>query len=383
MDSILEDIRVLDLTHVWFGPWCTMMLADFGAEVIRVEPPWGAIDRIAEGARFGGASYTFHHLNLNKKSLTINLKTSEGIEIFEKLVKESDVVVQNFRPGTMDRLGLSYERLKMLNSKIIYAALSGFGQYGPYSSRGSYAPIAESMSGHTRLTGDGVDPEGPPILMAESYGDLGPGTLAAMSIIAAIRYRDKTGKGQMIDVAQLDCMVALNTAVTGYLLSGMKPWEMQVKYPGMSGIRDLMKTRDNKWIMIRIGTPASLDRLREYFGTEELKKEMIKEMVSKMTRDEALAFFIENRIPVGPVYHVNEVIKDPHLISREMFIEVNHLDAGKIKVVNFPIKFSQTPVRIRGAAPLLGQHNREILIRLGYNEEDIIKLKQSGVIAYA
>ena len=145
--KILDDIRVLDLTHVWFGPWCTMMLADMGAEVIRIEPPWGAIDRIAEGALFGGASYTFHHLNLNKKDLTLDLKNPRGLEILKEFVKKSDVVAQNFSPGTMERLGLGYEVLKELNPGIIYAALSGFGQYGPYKNRRSYAMTAEAMKG--------------------------------------------------------------------------------------------------------------------------------------------------------------------------------------------------------------------------------------------
>jgi len=135
MKKILEDVRVLDLTHFWFGPCCPLVLAEMGAEVIRIEPPWGAVDRIADGALFGGVSYTFHHFNLNKKGLALNLKTPEGLSIFKELVKRSDVVVQNFRPGTMEKLGLSYEVLKELNPKIVYAALSGFGQYGPYSQR--------------------------------------------------------------------------------------------------------------------------------------------------------------------------------------------------------------------------------------------------------
>lgn len=193
MDQVLEDITVLDLTQFWFGPFCTMLLAEQGAEVIRIEPPWGGVDRIADGALFGGVSYTFHHHNLNKKGLTLNLKTAEGVEIFKSLVQRGDVVVQNFRPGTMERLGLGYEVLRELNPGIIYAALSGFGQYGPYVHRGSFANIAEAMSGHTRLTGDEADPSGPPLEMAQAYGDLGPALFAAMSVVSAIRHRDRTG----------------------------------------------------------------------------------------------------------------------------------------------------------------------------------------------
>ena len=381
---MLSDVRVLDLTHVWFGPWCTMMMADMGAEVIRIEPPWGAIDRIAEGALFGGVSYTFHHLNLNKRDITLNLKSPEGIEVFKELVKKSDVVVQNFSPGTMEKLGLGYEVLKSLNSRIVYAALSGFGQYGPYSSRGSYAPIAEAMSGHARLTGDMANPEGPPLEMAQAYGDLGPGTMAAMAIIAALRHRDRTGVGQMIDVSQFDCMVAYNTAVTGFTLSGLKPWEIRIKYPTARGVGGLFRTKDDKWIDLAGFTPKAVDGLKKFLGVDELTKDLLAQKILEMTRDEAVEYFVKADIPVGPVYHVDEVIKDPHLIARGMFVEVDHPKAGKIKVPNFPLKFSETPGMILTAAPLLGQDNRDVLMNvLGYSEEKIKELEMAGVIATA
>ncbi len=382
MRKILEDVRVLDLTRFWFGPFCTMMLAELGANVIRIEPPWGAVDRIADGALFGGVSYTFHHLNLNKKDLTLNLKTPEGLDIFKKLVKRSDVVVQSFSPGTMERLGLGYEVLKELNPRIIYTALSGFGQYGPYSRRGSYAPIAEAMSGHTRLTGDEVDHEGPPIEMAQAYGDLGPALFATMSIIAALLYREKTGVGQMIDVAQLDCMVALNTAVTGFNLSRMKLWELKKKYPMGRGFGGLMKTKDGGWIRIASFSPKAIDNLKKHLSVEEVEERMLEKMVSKMTRDEAVDFFVEADVPIAPVYQVDEVVKDPQLAARGMFVDLDHPNAGKIKVPNFPVKLTETPGEVVSAAPLLGQHNKEILMEiLGYAEEDVEKLEKEKVIS--
>jgi len=380
--KILEDVKVLDLTHVWFGPWCTLLLAEMGAEVIRIEPPWGAIDRLAEGALFGNRSYTFHHFNMNKKDLTLNLKTSEGLDIFKKLVNESDIVIQNFRPGTMEKLGLGYDVLKEINPKIIYAALSGFGQYGPYASRGSYAPIAEAMSGHTRLTGDGVDINGPPILISQSYGDLGPGSLAAMAILAALYHREKTGRGQMLDIAQLDCMVALNPALTGYLLSGLKLWELREKYQRATGFRELLKTRDENWVMLRVGTASAIDSLREIFNADDVTKEMIVEKVSEMTRDEAVDFFVESSIPAAPVYQVDEVVKDPHLLARDMIIEMDDPKIGKVKLINFPIKFSETPCEPETTAPELGQDNYEILSELGYSDELISELQRKGVISY-
>jgi len=379
--KILEDIRVLDLTQFWFGPFCTMMLADFGAEVIRIEPPWGSVDRLADAYIVGGSSYTFHQLNLNKKGLTLNLKTEEGLRVFKELVPKADIVVQNFRPGTMERLGIGYDVLKELNPKIIYAALSGFGQTGPYTARPCFAPIAEAMSGHTRLTGDGVDPDGPPIEMAQAYGDLGPGLFAAMSILAAIRHRDQTGVGQMIDVAQFDCMTALNMAITGYNLSGMLLHEIQDKYPMARGFGGLFKTKDG-YIRLASFSPRLIDDLREYMGVEEVTEDLIEEMVKNMTRDEAVSYFVAARVPVAPVYKLNDVVEDEHLIKRNMFTTVEHKNAGPVKVVNFPIKFSETPIQVENASPIIGEHNESVLRELlGYSDTDITALKKANAIA--
>ena len=382
--KILDDIRILDLSHVWYGPWCTMMLADMGAEVIRVEPPWGAIDRLAEGALFGGASYTFHHLNLNKKDITLNLKDPEGVGIFKELVKKADVVVQNFSPGAMERLGLGYDVLKGLNPGIIYAALSGFGQYGPYSNRKSYAMIAEAMSGHTKMTGERADPEGPPLEMAQAYGDLGPGTMAAMAVLGAIRYRDRTGVGQMIDVAQYDCMVAYNTAITGYTLSGLLPLDLRKKYPMGRGVGGLYQARDGGWIRIAAFGPRFLDLLNLHYGLEMVEMEFIEERVKEMDRDEAVEHFVGLGLPCAPVFHVDETVEDPHLAAREMFVEVEHPLAGTVKVPNFPIKFSETPGEIRSAAPVLGAHSKELLMGvLGMSEERFVELVRAGVTSQA
>jgi len=379
--KMLDDIRVLDLTQFWFGPFCTMMLADMGAEVIRVEPPWGSPDRVADAYMVGGSSYTFHQLNLNKKGLTLNLKTEEGLRVFKELVPLSDVVVQNFRPGAMERLGLGYDTLRDLNPRIIYAALSGFGQTGPYRERPSFAPIAEAMSGHSRLTGDEVDPEGPPIEMAQAYGDLGPALFAAMSVVAAIRHRDRTGVGQMIDVAQLDCMTALNMAITGYSLSGMLLWQIKERYPLGRGFGGLLRAGDGGWVRLASFSPRLIDSLREHMGVEEVTMEAIRERVADMTRDEAVQYFVDAKVPIAPVYNVDDVVRDPHLKSRGMFVEVSHRAAGKVKAVNFPVKFSETPCEVREAAPVIGQHNEYILREiLGYDESKIDELRKANAI---
>jgi CoA:oxalate CoA-transferase len=358
-----------------------MMLADMGAEVIRVEPPWGSPDRIADGYLVGSSSYTFHQLNLNKKGITLNLKTKEGLRILKELIPKTDIVVQNYRPGTMDRLGLGYDILKKLKPNIIYAALSGFGQTGPYSYRPSFAPITEAMSGHSRLTGDKVDPKGPPIEMAQAVGDLGPALFASMSILAALRYRDRTGEGQIIDVSQLDCMVALNMGITGYNLSGLFVWEIREKYPIGQGFGGILKTKDNKYIRLASFSPRLIDDLREFLGIEEVTVELLEKKVKEMTRDEAIEYFVKARMPIAPIYSLDEILKDPHLRERGMFTKVNHNYAGEIEVVNFPVKFSKTPGEIVTAAPVLGQHNQEVFHNLlGYKKEQIEELKLSGII---
>ena len=390
MEKILEDIRVLDMTHVWFGPWSTLMLAELGAEVIKIEPPWGGLGRISRmGPMYGGMSSAFHHLNLNKKAMAINLKDPQGLEVFKELVKKSDVVVQNFAPGAMERMGLGYDVLKELNPKIIYAALSGFGQTGPYSSWASYAVISEGMAGFTRAQGDRVDPEGPPIAMTGAFGDLAPGTMAAMCIIGAIRFRDKTGKGQMIDVAQTDCMVAYQTGITNFLLSGkhetVRRKEMEElrkqRGGGMVRVGGVMETKDG-WVHVAGWRAKGIDALKERMGVDELDNDNVKAYTKTLTRDDAVKYFVEVGLPVTPVYYGSEATTDPHVLARDMFVEVEHTKLGKIKVVNFPVKMTESPGEVVSAAPLLGQHNHEILTEvLGYSEEKIEELRKAGVIA--
>lgn len=377
----LEDVRVVDMTHVWFGPWCTMMLADMGAEVIRIEPPWGAIDRISEGMLYGGAPYTFHHLNHNKKDLTLNLKNPEGMRLLKELIKKSDIIVQNMSVGTMEKLGLGYDELKNLNPGIIYAALSGFGQTGPYKNRNCYAVFAEAMSGHTRMTGDGVDPQGPPIEMAMALGDTLPGSLAAMAILGALRYRDKTGLGQMIDVAQLDCMVAVNPGITGYFLSGLTNWEMRKKYP-TGGIGGIFKAKDGGYVRVGAFSPSALENMKNFLKVEEPTKEDCEKYIAMKNRDEAVEELVAADLPASPIYQIDETVKDPHLAARNMFIDLQHPLAGKVRTVNNPIKFSLTPVERKTAAPTLGQHSKEILSRvLGLSEDQIQELINNGVVA--
>ncbi len=381
--KILEDIRVLDFTHVWFGPYCTMMLAELGAEVIKVEPPWGTIGRLGPGELHHATSTTFYALNLNKKDVAMDLKNPEVKEMIKDLVKQSDVVVQNFAPGAMERLGLGYEVLKEWNPGIIYAALSGFGQTGPYSRYGSYAVIAEAISGHSYATGKRHDPDGPPITMAGALGDLGPAMYAAFAIVAALRHRDRTGDGQMIDVAQVDTMVAFNcTASVAYDLLKESPIERGKRRPqDPNRIWGILPVKDG-WIQVAGERGKAIENLKQELGVEEVSKELVQQRISGMTRMEAFQWLAEMGFPCAPVYEAYEAMWDPHLEARGMWVEVDHKAAGRYKTPNFPVKFSETPGEVTTAAPMLGQHTREVLKKLlGKTDEELDALEKQGAIA--
>lgn len=401
MESILEDIRVCDLTHVWYGPWTTMMLAEMGAEVVKVEPPWGALGRIEEyGPMYGKASSSFHHLNLNKKGMVINLKEPEGSKLIKALIAKSDIIINNFAPGTMEKLGLSYDECKEIRPDIIYAVLSGFGDTGPYRKYSSYAPIAEAIAGYARQMGDSIDPEGPPKGLVGFFGDLAPATLAAMAILGALRFRDKTGKGQKIDCAQFDNMFAYNTGITNYFVSGKNEVERrkerderrkqreerQKDQPPnpLQSIRGYIEVKDG-YVMIGGMRPKAIETLKETLGVteEELTKELVEEFIKDKTKLEAFNFFAKCGMPCAPIYYGSEATEDPHIIAREMIVEYDHPLMGKTRGINFPVKMSESPGKVTSAAPLLGQHQKEIIIDLlGYSEEEFTALVKGGVIAY-
>jgi CoA:oxalate CoA-transferase len=377
--KILKDIRVLDFSHVYFGPYTTMILGDLGADVIKVEPPWGEVARIYPPL-LGGVSSVFHYLDRNKRGITLNLKDPRGLEIALALTEKSDVIVENFSRGAMERLGLGYEDLRKIKPDIIYASLSGFGLDGPYANRPSFASMASAISGWYRLTGDLIDPKGPPIRPAEWHGDLDPALYAAIGIISALFYRERTGEGQLLDISQLDCMLAQNgIPITSYLMSGLSPWEISEKYMGLRFFGSF-KAIDG-WVYIHT-SPKMHDRLMKGMEVEKLEnKEELVEWVSKRTVDNVINTLVKANVPVAPIYSMNEVTEDPQVKHRRMIISLEHPDAGNVKSVNFPIKFSQTSVEITKPAPLLGQHNEEILDELlGYKQEKIMSLRKDGVI---
>ena len=382
MKKALEGIRILDLSHVWFGPFCTLLLDEMGAEVIKIEPPWGDRTRMFAPLH-NRESPTFQVLNLGKKGMTLNLKDPKGVQIFKELVEISDVVVENFSPGTMEKLGLSYEEVKKVKPDVIYASLSGFGQTGPYSPRPSYFSIAEAISGQAYLAGRGAGPDAPPRGSPVAYGDLGPALFAAFSIVTALYFRDKTGIGQWVDVSQADTMLALTASpVANYTVTGMTEEEREKKYPRMRGpgVGGFLKASDG-WVAVLAGGGASMDAIAKLLNMKEVTREAFQEWVSQRTANEICGIMAKLDVPVAPVLKPEDVVKNEQFIARDMFVEVEHPTLGKIRVVNFPVKFSESPGRVYGPAPALGQHNEEILTKLlHYKPEEIEQLRKEGVI---
>jgi crotonobetainyl-CoA:carnitine CoA-transferase CaiB-like acyl-CoA transferase len=393
MRKILDGVRVLDFTHVWFGPYCTMMLGDIGAEVILVEPPWGNIGRLGPGELYKGTSTSFMALNQGKKGIAIDMKQPEGIALVKELAKESDIMVQNYVPGVMERLGLGYEDIKKIKPDIVYAALSGFGQTGPYRGYASYAVIAEALSGHSYANGNPTEPNGVPKSLAGAIGDLAPGTMAAFAIMAAFYHKTKTGEGQFIDVNQVDTMVSYNApSTTDFSLFGessavRRARKMQDTDPdkptGPAQIWGMIKVKDG-WIQVAGSRPKAMEELKKYLGVEDVDAKAIetfKAKLSEMTKQEAFDFLVKFGFPAAPVYQAHEAMDDPHVIAREMFIEVEHPIAGKYKTPNFPVKFSATPGKVTSAVPVLGQHTEEVLKSiLKKTPEQIAALENSGTI---
>lgn len=377
--GMLDDIRVLDFSHVYFGPYTTMILGDMGADVIKIEPPWGEVARLYPPL-IGGMSTVFLYFDRNKRGMTLNLKEPKAVEIALSLAEKSDVVVENFKRGTMDKLGLGYDDVKKVRPDIIYASLSGFGLTGPYMPRPSFAPIASAMAGWYRLTGDLIDPEGPPIRPAEWHGDLDPGLWGVIATLGAIRHRDRTGEGQLIDVSQLDCMIAqTGVSVTRYTMTGELPHQVSQKYMGLSTFG--MFQASDGWVYIA-SDPYMMPRLLKGMGVEKLETtEELKEWVAGRKVNDIVEDLSSADVPVAPVYQIDQMLEDPHVKERGIIQAVEHPTAGTVRSPGFPVKMSGSPTPIRLPAPQIGQHNEEVLTKLlGYTKEQVDDLRKAGVI---
>lgn len=382
----LEGIRVLDLTHVWNGPLCTMFLGAMGAEVIKIEPPWGSVGRIGQAMLKGKVSASFVFLNRQKKSMTLNLKAEEALRIFRELVKMSDVVVENFAPGTMERLGLSYETLREINPRIIVADGSGYGQDGPWSGRPSFDPIGRATSGWTCVA---RHPDDPPVMAPDdAVGDTIPGLFLLIGILVALRNRDLTGEGQRIDVAQADAMLSVLNSFTMWHLAHITfPQSTGAVRGGPRTIRigGYYKARDG-WIMMGSAVSGKrYDNLVALIGRgpllDEAGEKKVSEWIADRTCEEIVDVLVKADVPAAKVLNLDEVAENPQLKARNMILEMPHPLVGSMITSGFPIKFSTLEGSFTVPDPLLGQHTEEVLITLlGCGKEDIERLREAGAI---
>ncbi|WP_128425392.1 CaiB/BaiF CoA transferase family protein [Gudongella oleilytica] len=392
----LSGVMVLDLTRVLAGPFSTMMLADLGAEVIKIEVPEKGDDSRAFGPFKNGESSYYMNLNRNKKGITLNLKSEKGKEIFIELIKKADVVMENYRPGTMEKLGLGYENLKKINPGIVYGCVSGFGHYGPYMDRAGYDIISQAMGGLMSTTGW---PDGEPTRTGTAMGDVLAGLSVTIGVLAALKHKEKTGEGQKVDVALVDSVVASMEIINQiYLVEGRIPQRIGNRYESTypydsfkasDGSLVIACGNDKLWsILCKImNTPEYITDERYNTNAKRVEKHVdIKEIVEKwsITKkvDEIIDALLETGIPCAPIYNIEQIVKDPHIAeAREMFVDIEHPVAGKMKITGSHIKLSETKPIVKTPAPLLGQHNEEVLAEyMGYDSEMVNELKANRVI---
>jgi len=397
----LGGITVLDLSWQGPGPFCTMILGDLGAEVIRVGPPAGAGAR--QFARQAGArQIAYQAVHRNKKSILINLKSDEGRAIFHKLAAEADVIVEGFRPGVAERLGIDYSRLSKINPKIIYCAITGYGQGGPYRDLPGHDVNYISFAGALNLIGEANRPPVIPLNLIADYG--GAGMSAAIGILSALMARSKTGKGQYIDISLTDTVISLLTesVLDGYFLTGVAPKRGESVLSGGYPNYTIYETKDGRFISLGCLEPWLWENLCRVIGKDEFipfnpvgerlpdqtgdekRREVLsalRQLFLTKTRDEWFEFLSHRDIPIGKVYSLDEVFADPQVLHRKMVIELEHPTEGMVKQVGIAIKLSDTPGKVRSFAPLPGEHTETVLLGLGYSRQRINELRQQGVVS--
>lgn len=392
MNLALSGLKILDLTRLLPGAFCTQLFADYGADVLKIEQP-GTGDYNRQFAPIAKKeSGSFLLLNRNKRSLTLNLKTEEGRAIFRKLAQEADVVVEGFRPGVMDRLNLGYEILKGDNQRLVYCAISGFGQDGPYAQRSGHDVNYMGFAGALQLFGT---PATGPIVPGLSIADVGGGSLmAAFGILAALAARERSGTGQFVDISMTDGLVSwLCYHASDYLFGGIEPRGGVRPFIGGAPCYNVYRCSDGMHITLGIieehfwhgfcDLIKRPDLKSQQWPTGEAAQKQFSELNDVFRRDTSVHWvktLAEFDIPVSPVNTMEEAFKDPQLVHREMLQHVEHPDEGRIPQLGFPIKFSATPGCIRTPPPTLGQHTREILSGLGYSEQDVTRFANAGVI---
>lgn len=394
MAAALDKIKVVDLTRTLAGPFCTMLMGDMGAEVIKVEEPTGGDETRKWTPFVNGESTQFLTFNRNKRSLSVNLKEREGLKIVQDLAADADVMIESFRAGTLDRLGLGYEAIKKTNPGVVYCSISGYGRTGPMADMPGYDLLIQAYSGLMSLTGD---PEGSPLRIGFSLVDLFTGMMAYGTILTALRQRDQTGKGQWVESALLDGQVAaLSYHATGFMGTGVEPKRMGSGHPSLVPYQSFSAS-DGQFIigcanqglwerMCRaIGQDAMLDDLRYTTNTDrvEHRAECVGELsavFAQKTTAHWVDLIVEAGVPCGPINTVADVVSNPQVLARNMIAEVDHPNIPNLKFPGSPLKLTDSPATIRRVPPMLGQHNEEILEEAGYSPEKIADLKERGVL---
>ena len=392
----LQDIQVLDLTRALAGPYCTLMLGDYGADVIKIEIPETGDDTRHWGPPFiGDESAYFLSINRNKRSLTLNFKEQEAIKIFLKLVEKADVVVENFTPGVMKRFGLDYEAVKAINPSIIYCSISGFGQDGPYQNRPAYDQIMQGVSGLMSITGE---PDGEPQKVGITVSDIGAGMWAAFAVMTALHHRSNSGDGQHIDISMLDAQVAWMTYQAAYFFANEEPPKrLGAAHPTLVPYQAFM-SQDGKYVNVAVGSERLWERFCEGVNRMDLKDDpnfaqnrdrvrnrstlvpLLQEYFLTQPADYWVNALQSVNVPAGPINDLADVFSDPQILHREMLVEIPHPTLKSIKQTGLPLKFSVTPGAFDKHPPLLGEHNEEILNSLGYSAQDIAGLTNNAVI---
>jgi crotonobetainyl-CoA:carnitine CoA-transferase CaiB-like acyl-CoA transferase len=397
----LDGIRILDLSRLPPCALCTMILSDMGADVLKVQATPEAGERAGasfgdftpiDGDKEGRRQAAYYALNRNKRSIGLNLKTEKGRQIFYKLVEQADVIVEGFRPGAVDRLGIGYEKIKEVNPRIIYCSISGYGQDGPYHQMAGHDITYVSTGGALGIIGE---KDGPPIVPWNFVGDMAGGALqAAVGILIAIVNRDKTGTGQHVDISMTDGVVTMMAfELFNYFYTDQIPRRGENVIGGSNPEYGVYPTKDGKFLSIGCIEPWFWKNLCHALGREDLipyqnagdvKLQEVKSELQKIfltrTRDEWFEKLIKENIPAGKVYDLDEVVRDPQIEHRKMVVELQHPEFGSIKQVGIGIKLSKTPGKIRSFSPVFGEHTNTTLAGLGYSPEDIISLRKEGII---